>query len=124
MKSKICAAGFCCVLALTVVNSPADAHGGKGKIGVSSAKRTADKLTYRLSVTFLKDGHGANEATLTATMRNARQQNIGAPVKAKKVADGVYEVTVTAPKGPWTLRLASLRPPASLEVKGDDQTGR
>ena len=126
-RSTVAVAGALVALLGTLVfgsGAPvAFAHGGPGKLAVTAAVRAGDSVTYTLSVTFVKDGHGANEASITATLRDPANRIVGAPRRAKKVKDGLYAAAITVPKGAWTVRFASLRPPASLVVKGDDKTG-
>lgn len=104
------------VAVLVAADRPAAPHEGAGAIEVVRSDAAGDlTVRYRLRVTFVDDGHGAPEATVTATVLDATGPRT--PVAfARAEEDGVYEGTVTYPApGPWTVRFTSIRPTGSIE---------
>ena len=95
---------------------PAAAHEGEGAIDVIRSEPAGGlALRYELKVSFVADGHGAPDATVTATVVDPAGART--PVPFTKVReDGTYEGTVTVPApGTWTVRFTALRPTATLE---------
>jgi hypothetical protein len=95
---------------------PSSAHEGQGTIEVSSSMPAGDfTLRYQLQVTYVADGHGSPDATVTATVVDPSGARTPVPF-TKGGEDGIYEGAVTYPAaGNWTVRFTSLRPTATLE---------
>ncbi len=100
-----------------VATAPATAaHEGEGTIEVVAATPEGDlSVRYQLRVTFVADGHGAPDATVTATVVDPAGART--PVAfTKGTEDGIYEGTGTYPAaGTWATRFTSLRPTSTLE---------
>lgn len=107
---------FLVIALATVIPPAAVAHDGDGRIEVISAEPRADgAIAYRLRVVFIADGHGAPEATVTATVVDPANPQAPQPL-TKSAEDGIYEGDVRFPRpGPWTIRFTTLRPTATLE---------
>lgn len=99
-----------------VIPHAAVAHDGDGRIEVVSAEPRGDgAIAYRLRVVYIADGHGAPEATVTATVVDPANPQAPQPL-TKSPEDGIYEGDVRFPRpGPWTIRFTTLRPTATLE---------
>lgn len=95
---------------------PSSAHEGQGTIEVSSSMPAGDfTLRYQLQVTYVADGHGSPDATVTATVVDPSGARTPVPF-TNGGEDGIYEGAVTYPAaGNWTVRFTSLRPTATLE---------
>jgi hypothetical protein len=84
---------------------------------VETAEPTAGAVHYVVRLTWENDGHPAVDATLTATPVTADGTSLTPVPLAALDADGRYEATVTFPEpGPWTVRLTSVTPTATMEV--------
>ena len=95
--------------------TPAAAHEGTGTIDVVGADAGEQTVTYRVRVTFVADGHGAPDATVTATPILDGTPQTPVPLQATGEA-GIYAGTVSFPQaGAWTVRFTSIRPNATIE---------
>jgi hypothetical protein len=95
----------------------ASGHEGEGRLEVVATEPAGDlTVRYRVRSVFVADGHGAPEATVTATVIDP--QSPRTPVALSRSGeDGIYEGTVTFPAaGAWKVRFTSLRPTATLEI--------
>jgi hypothetical protein len=113
---RLSAAALLCILVLSV-GSVATAHEGDGRLEVLQAT-PGDGATvdYQVRLTYVADGHGAPEATVTAVAEQPGA-TATAPVQLQAGAEeGLYTGTVTFPSpGDWTVRFTSVTPAATLE---------
>lgn len=113
---RLSAAALLCTLVLAG-GSAAAAHEGDGRLEVLQATPGQDlAVDYQVRLTYVADGHGAPDATVTAV---AEQPGAAAatPVQLSAGAEeGLYAGTVTFPgPGDWTVRFTSVTPAATLE---------
>lgn len=102
-------------LVVVVLSPPAAAHEGAGVIEVVDASSGEQAITYRVRVSFVADGHGAPEATVTATPVQDGAARTPVPLQATG-DEGIYAGTVSFPGGgAWTVRFTSIRPSATTE---------
>lgn len=105
---------------LLALAAPAGAHGGDGNLAVQPTRHGLT-VEYVTRLTFVSDGHPADEATVTVT---ATGPGTVAPVALAPQGDGNYTGTVTFPAaGTWTVVLESTNPTARVEqtqVVADD----
>ena len=110
------------VLAVTFVAvlaapAPALAHGGDVRFEVIEAEPGdgGSSVAYLVALTYVDDGHGIDDATVTATPIRAGS-GAEAPVTLIPTgAGGGYEATVTFPApGSWTVRFDAAAPQASV----------
>lgn len=103
--------------ALAWLPGPAAAHEGAGGLALEQATPVADnQIRYVVRLTSINDGHGAVNATVTATIVAAGGA-AQTPVPLTAVdEDGRYAATLTFPgPGAWTVRFTAVKPPAVLE---------
>lgn len=96
---------------------PAAAHEGAGALALEQSTPVTDnQKRYVVRLTSVNDGHGAVNATVTATLvaaDGAAQTPVPMPAVDE---DGRYAATVTFPApGTWTVRFTAVKPPAVLE---------
>lgn len=112
---RLSAAALLCTLVLAG-GSVAAAHEGDGRLEVLRATPGYMAVDYQVRLTYVADGHGAPDATVTAV---AEQPGAAAatPVQLSAGAEeGLYAGTVTFPgPGDWTVRFTSVTPAATLE---------
>lgn len=97
---------------VALVGSPAGAHGGEGEMAVDSSVREGDAVTFTVRITYVDDGHGVPDATVTAVVVGGS----GAPTSfAPTAEEGVYTGTVAVAPGA-TVRFTSVEPATSTEV--------
>ncbi|MBM3674426.1 MAG: hypothetical protein FJW88_05630 [Actinobacteria bacterium] len=105
---------------LVALAGPAGAHGDDGNLAVQ-ATRHGLSVEYVTRLTFVSDGHPADEATVTVS---ATGPATVAPVALSPQGDGNYAGTVTFPTvGTWTVVLESTNPGARVtqtQVVADD----
>ncbi|HEX7131740.1 MAG TPA: hypothetical protein VF228_04160 [Iamia sp.] len=95
---------------LLLAAGPAGAHGGEGQVEVSSITRAGDAVTVVARLTYVEDGHGVPDATVTVVVDD------GTPVPMEPGAEeGDYQVTVPAPEGA-TIRVTSVEPATTVET--------
>jgi hypothetical protein len=100
--------GLAAVLLLAA--TPAGAHGGEGQVEVSSITRDGDDVTVVARLTYLEDGHGVPDATVTVVVGD------GTPVPMEPgTEEGDYQVTVPADEGA-TIRVTSVEPATTVEA--------
>jgi hypothetical protein len=102
-----------------VVAAPGAAHEGEGAIEVLAAAAAGPRaVEYTIRLTYAADGHGANDATVTAVVVGGDGAVVGTPaVMERGDGEGVYVATVSFPaEGRWTVRFTAVTPPATLEV--------
>ena len=116
MRKFLAALTTLLLTSVLVAAPPSSAHEGQGTIEVSSSTPAGDfTLRYQLKVTYVTDGHGSPDATVTATVVDPSGARTPVPF-TKGGEDGIYEGAVTYPAaGNWTVRFTSLRPTATLE---------
>ena len=94
---------------------PAAAHDDAGVIEVSAAP-AGRTVEYGVLVTYVGDGHPAQDATATAVAEQAGRDPVGPLVLEATAEPGRYRARVTFPAdGTWTVRFSSLSPTAYLE---------
>jgi hypothetical protein len=113
---RLTAAALLCAL-VCAAGSAAAAHEGDGRLEVLQATPGEGMaVDYEVRLTYIADGHGAPDATVTAV---AEQPGAApaAPVQLEAGAEeGLYAGTVTFPTaGNWTVRFTSVTPAATLE---------
>ena len=94
----------------------AAAHEGKGALTLEQSTPVTDnQVRYVVRLVSVNDGHGAVNATVTATLL-AADGTAQTPVRLAAVdEDGRYGATVTFPApGAWTVRFTAVKPPAVL----------
>jgi hypothetical protein len=113
---RLSAAALLCVLFLCV-GSAAAAHEGDGRLEVVQASPgDGTTVDYQVRLTYVADGHGAPDATVTAVAEQPAA-TATVPVQLQPGAEeGLYAGTVTFPSpGDWTVRFTSVTPAATLE---------
>jgi hypothetical protein len=117
------AAGVALLAALVAAGPPAAAHEGDGELALQLADPAAHTapgtVRYRVLLTFLNDGHPADDATVTvvAEPSGAGAVPIGPLTMAPGAAEGTYEAAVAFPSaGSWTVRFTAVTPAALLEL--------
>jgi hypothetical protein len=113
---RLSAAALLCTVVLAV-GSVAAAHEGDGRIEVLQATPAPYlAVDYQVRLTYVADGHGAPDATVTAV---AEQPGAAAAAPVQLTAgaeEGLYAGTVSFPApGDWTVRFTSVTPAATLE---------
>ena len=94
---------------------PAAAHDDEGVIEVSAAP-AGRTVEYGVLVTYVGDGHPAQDATATAVAEQAGRDPVGPVVLEATGEPGRYRARITFPgDGTWTVRFSSLSPTAYLE---------
>ena len=94
---------------------PAAAHDDAGVIEVSAAP-AGRTVEYGVLVTYVGDGHPAQDATATAVAEQAGRDPVGPVVLEATAEPGRYRARITFPAdGTWTVRFSSLSPTAYLE---------
>lgn len=103
------------VLALGLVSTAAGAHEGEGQLDLVSATRVdGNAVDLVVMLTFVGDGHGVPDATVTAVVGEA-----AAVPLTSGVEEGQYQGTVVAPAGS-TIRVTSVEPVVTLELPAPD----
>lgn len=113
---RLSAAALLCTLVLAG-GSAAAAHEGDGRLEVLQATPGQYlAVDYQVRLTYVADGHGAPDATVTAVAEQPGAA-AAAPVQLSAGAEeGLYAGTVTFPgPGDWTVRFTSVTPAATLE---------
>ena len=114
---RLAAATLLCTLVLAL-GPVAAAHEGDGRLEVLQAvpRRQEVAVDYQVRLTYVADGHGAPDATVTAVVEQPGAP-AAAPVQLSAGAEeGLYAGTVTFPgPGDWTVRFTSVTPAATLE---------
>jgi hypothetical protein len=113
------------VLGLFVLAGPAAAHGGAGTLEVVSTEPQADGASVKVTVqlSFAKDGHPAEDATVTVVGELAGPDGDAAPgftpvTLTASGPEGQYVGTVPIPgPGTWNLRVTSVEPPATATTQ-------
>lgn len=101
-------------LSLALGAGPAGAHGGDGQMELVSAVRDGDSVDLTVRLTYVDDGHGVPDATVTAVVGEA------AAVPLEPAGEeGNYQGTVVAPPGA-TIRVTSVDPVVTLDVAAPD----
>lgn len=112
MKTLISLLGVLAAVLLAAV--PVGAHGGDGQSEITSVTRDGDEVTVVAHISYVADGHGVPDATVTVVVDD------GTPVPMDPGAEeGDYQATVTAPPGA-TIRVTSVEPATSAEVAAPD----
>lgn len=103
-------------LALGVGAAPAArAHGGDGVLELEAAHPTTTGVHVIVQLTYQNDGDAVSGATVTATPISPSGEELEA-VTLSPAAAGSYQGPVDMPDtGRWTVRFASVEPPATLE---------
>lgn len=99
------------VLAVSGIGSPALAHGGDGAIEVVTTIRAGDDVQITVRLTFVADGHGIPDATVTAVVEGQTP----VPLEADD-QEGLYSGAVPAQPGD-VIRISSVEPPTSVELE-------
>lgn len=107
---KIPAALLAPLAAVLLLATPAGAHGGEGETEITSVTRDGDDVTVVARVTYVEDGHGVPDATVTVVV----DDGTSVPMEAGD-EEGDYEVTVPASPGA-TIRVTSVEPATSAEA--------
>ena len=96
--------------ALLLAAGPTAAHGGDGQIEITSIEPDGEDVTVVARLTYLADGHGVPDATVTVVVGE------GTPVPMEPGAEeGEYTATVpAAPDAP--VRVTSVEPATSAEA--------
>jgi hypothetical protein len=108
--------------AATLVPSAAGAHGGEVRLDLLEAVDVPGGIEVAVRVTYVNDGHGADDATVTAVVVSDDGADApGTPVPLPATGEeGVHGGTVPVPApGPWIVRVTSVEPTASTEVRVD-----
>lgn len=106
-------AGLVAVVVLAV--PPAGAHGGEGLLAVTSVTRSGGDVTVAARLTFVADGHGVPDATVTVVVDD------GTPVPMTPgPTEGDYQATVPAPAGA-AIRVTSVEPAATAEAVAPEE---
>ncbi len=90
--------------------APAGAHGGDGQMEVTSLERDGDDVTITVHLSYVADGHGVPDATVTVVVDDGTP----APMTAG-ATEGDYAATVVAAPGA-TLRVTSVEPPVTVDA--------
>lgn len=109
---------FLAILAVLLAVVPAaSAHEGQGALAVVAADPAGPlAVSYRVRLTFLRDGHPVDDATVTAVAEAAGQPPQAPHLMAPAGGDGVYSATVQFPSpGEWRVRFTAVTPPATAE---------
>lgn len=105
-----------------VAPSVAGAHGGEARLDLLEAEAVPGGVELAVRVTYVNDGHGASDATVTAVVVDPDDPDApGTPVSLPATGEeGVHGGLVSTPRpGTWTIRLTSVEPTASAEVSVD-----
>ena len=96
---------------------PAAAHGGSAGIEVVSATEvTQSSWGYVIAVTYDGDGHGVDDAQVTAVAEGPGG-SVSPVTMTRTDEEGTYEGQLVFPApGNWTVRFTSVEPEATLEV--------
>lgn len=98
------------VAALLLGAAPVGAHGGEGRSEITSITRSGGDVTVVARITYVEDGHGVPDATVTVVVDD------GTPVPMEPGAEeGEYQATVPAPEGA-AIRVTSVEPATSAEA--------
>lgn len=109
--------GAVVVALIACLAGPAAAHEGAGRLALEQSTVMSDsQVRYVVRLVSVSDGHGAPNATVTATLV-AADGTRQTPVPLAAVdEDGRYGATITFPApGSWTVRFTAVKPPAVLE---------
>lgn len=115
MRTRILALAIAAMLAWSA--GPVTAHEGAGDLAIEESSPVTDnQVRYVVRLISVNDGHGAVNATVTATAV-AADGTAQTPVPLMAVdEDGRYAATITFPApGTWTVRFTAVKPPAVLE---------
>ncbi len=113
LRPLVALLGLLAVLTLAAV--PAGAHGGDGEISVTMT-RTGDQVTVDAHLTYVADGHGVPDATVTVVV----DDDTPVPMEAG-AEEGDYTATVTAAPGA-SIRVTSVEPATSFEGTAPEAT--
>lgn len=96
------------------------AHDETGVIEVVATRAGPLTESYEVDVTYLNDGHGAVDATVTVTVvaEGPGGALVGPVAMAAKDPEGRYTASLVFPvEGDWAVRFSSLSPLATAEVQ-------
>lgn len=117
LPAALLAAAAVLGLSLAVATGPAGAHGGDGQMELVSAVRgDGDAVDLTVRLTYVEDGHGVPDATVTAVVGDAAAVPLAAAGD-----EGDYAGTVDAAPGA-TIRVTSVEPVVTLDVAAPDAT--
>ena len=120
--SRVLVAAVTLLVAVTLVPSVAGAHGGEARLDLLETESVPGGVEVAVRVTYVNDGHGADDATVTAVVVSDDGADApGTPVPLPATGEeGVHGGTVPVPApGPWIVRVTSVEPTASTEVRVD-----
>lgn len=106
------------LLLIAGTSGPATGHEGEGALEVLAAEPSGPlEVDYRVRLTYVADGHGAPDATVTAAPQGPAGAAAPPPTPlAATDEEGVYAATVRFPSpGAWTVRFTAVTPPATVE---------
>lgn len=99
---------------LLLAGTPATAHGGEGEIEITSMVRTGLHVVLDVRLTYVEDGHGVPDATVTAVV----DDGVPRPMEPGE-EEGDYTIRIAAPPG-TTIRVTSVEPATTVEAPAPD----
>lgn len=100
----------CLMVSVGLSPAPVGAHDGEGNLEVLSTVRSDATVSVEVLLTFVGDGHGVPDATVTAVVPGATPVTLAAQAE-----EGRYEGSLEAGAG-VVIRVTSVTPAASVEV--------
>jgi len=115
--SRVLIAVLAALAVLALAGAPAVAHGGEGEVEITSIAREGDLVTVTARLTYVEDGHGVPDATVTVVVGE------GTPIPMEAGAEeGDYTATVPATPG-TPLRVTSVEPATSVDGAAPETDG-